>query len=132
MQKNQPFLSQIEPSRKLSEKILSAIAHEKQRRARIHFVVFDFSCVTSAVAIIPAFQYALQEFSRTGFYEYFSLLFSDGGLLLSYWKEFSLSLIESLPLLGLTVLLVTIFALLKSFTLAAKNMRVAFLRSQRI
>ncbi len=41
----------------------------------------------------------------TGFDQYLSLAFSDSSVLITYWKELSLSLVESLPLMAVMLVL---------------------------
>jgi hypothetical protein len=48
----------------------------------------------------------------------FVLLLPDGSVVMLYWKEFTFSLIESLPFMSITILLSAIFVLLLSLRLA--------------
>lgn len=50
------------------------------------------------------------QFTQSGFYEYASLLSSDGSVVTTYWKEFALSLTEALPLTEITLSLILLFA----------------------
>ncbi|MFH1170360.1 MAG: hypothetical protein V1704_02275 [Candidatus Vogelbacteria bacterium] len=43
--------------------------------------------------------------TESGFYSYLSLFISDSGLALTYWRELTLTLVESIPLLTITVFL---------------------------
>jgi len=63
----------------------------------------------SAVGLIPAFEMLLNNLAQSGFSEYFSLIFSDGGSMLTYWKELSFSLAESLPVMSIILTLSTLF-----------------------
>ena len=115
-----------EPKSGLSFGVLQRIELYKQRLARIRLAFLGVSTVIFAVAIVPAFLYTITAFSNTGFYQYVSLAFSDGTALLPYWKEFGLTLAESLPAFEISLLLAVIFAFLESFKLAIKNMPTAF------
>lgn len=119
-------LEQIEPSQKLRAGVLARIDFEKRRSARIRLAFFGAVAVTSLVAIIPSFQYVAREFSQSGFYQYLSLLFSDSGFILASWKEFSASLVESLPLFEITIFLATVFTLLFSARSAVKNIFINY------
>lgn len=114
-------LEQIEPSEKLRGQILARIDFEKRRSARIRLAFFGTVAAASSVAIIPSFQYATGEFSQSGFYEYLSLLFSDSGAVLASWREFTLSLIESLPITEIAIFLAAVFVFLVSAKLAIRN-----------
>jgi hypothetical protein len=76
--------------------------------------------------MIAAFRYALGSFAQSGFSTYASLLSSDGSILFLYWKEFTLSIIESLPLMSMTIFLATIFALLLSLKLTLQYLKSAY------
>ncbi len=123
-------LIQIEPPQELYNKILLGIEQKQKQEAKLKLAFSGFFTLASLLALVPAVQYALQGFSQSGFYNYFSLLFSDGLTLLTYWKEFSLSLAESFPLTEMVVFLSIMFILLISLKLFIKNTKVAFLSAQ--
>ncbi len=130
MNKEQPnifsALEDIDPPRRLSFAILSRIQKRKQRVARIKLAFLTISSVLSAVLLFPVVSYTLAGFTNSGFYEYLSLIYSDGLAILPYWKEIGLSLAESLPAFEIALLLSVIYALLESIKLAVKNAPVAF------
>lgn len=121
---------QIEPSTRLLGKILSHIEDTKIRKARMHLFFTGLASLASFAAIFPALNYFTEEFSQSGFYGYLSLIFSDGGILIASWKEFSLALAESMPVLGTIAILSVVLVLLVSVQLALKNMKTAFLSIQ--
>lgn len=51
------------------------------------------------------------EFVRLGFYEYLSLAFSDSGIIANYWREYTLSLVDSLPIASLMISFFLLFVL---------------------
>jgi hypothetical protein len=118
---------EIEPPEGLFGKILARINLAKRRSATARAVFFGAVTVASLAVIIPIFQSFIQIFSQSSFYQYFSLIFSDGQTILLYWKEFALSLVESLPITELIILSSIIFILLGSIRLASKNLKVLFL-----
>jgi hypothetical protein len=59
--------------------------------------------------LVPTFKILLADLTRSGFYEYFSLLFSDTGSIISYWKEFTFSIAESLPIISIISVLSLLF-----------------------
>ncbi len=125
-------LSKISPPETLYHRILMQLAREEKRAAALRTAFFGVTSLASFVVLIMAFQYTANELAQSDFYRYFSLLFSDGGILLRYWKEFTLTLVESLPLMWGTILLASIFALLGSFRLAIRNVRASLLSVQLI
>lgn len=116
------------PRRELPGLILARIHSAEKRAAKTKCAILSAVSFASFAALFPAFQYTWMEFARSGFYEYASLLFSDGSALLPYWKEFSLLLAESLPLFGLILVFGLLFILLESLQSAVKNMNIAFFK----
>ena len=70
--------------------------------------------MASLAALVPAFQYAAEELSQSGFSTYFLLLFSDSRIVLANWQSFGLSLMESLPMVEITIMLSAMFVFLFS------------------
>jgi hypothetical protein len=105
---------ELEPPEGLYEKILKRIQFESRRLAKIKFVLFGSSAIISLAGVFFSFQYILQEMSQSGFYNYLSLVFSDTGVVTTYWKEFSLLLAESAPVMGIIFFLGAVLALLGS------------------
>jgi len=121
-------LEPISPEKDISSGVLRRIQGYQQRIARIRLAVFGVGTAVFAVALVPVFINTVSAFESTGFYQYLSLVFLDGAAVLPYWKEFSLSLVESLPAFEISLLLAVVFAVLQSLKLAIKNMPVAFYR----
>ncbi len=119
-------LEDIDPPRRLSFAILSRIQRRKQHVARIKLALLTTSSLVSAILLFPVVSYTLTGFTNSGFYEYLSLIYSEGLSILPYWKEIGLSLAESLPTFELALLLAVVYALLESLKLAVKNAPVAF------
>jgi hypothetical protein len=113
----------LEPSKELRDKILTSIRHEEVRRARIYVFTALAAIATSSVGAIFAIRYMFQGFYQSSFYSYLSLLFSDPDIAVSYWKELSLSLIETAPLVGITLSLVAIAVLFISIRILVKNVK---------
>ncbi len=106
--------------------ILLGIHTEEKRRAKRLLVVSAVVATSSLVGIIASLKYALVTLYESSFYSYASLLFSDPDVVTQYWKEFSLALLESLPVIGIVLCLIAVFALLMSLRLFAQNMRFGF------
>jgi hypothetical protein len=121
-------LEHQEPPQSLLPSIIAAIAAKKRQAARLRLAIFGVFTLVSLVAMVPAIQYFIAEFSRSGFYNYLSLLFSDWNLALTYWNDFILSLAEALPVLALAAILGAVFGFLGSLRLAVNQIRLAFSR----
>ena len=116
----------IEPPLNLEASILRKISVARTRAARIHFA---FLSTVSLLSLWGIFQTGIslwKSFSQSGFYDYLSLVMSDGATLTTYWKEFALSLVESLPLIGLITLFAIIAMFIWSGTKALRDARFVF------
>jgi hypothetical protein len=90
-------------------KIVSRLDYEKQLKTlkpRLWTAVGFF--VTSFAMLVFAFTVSWHAFGQTGISKYFSLIFTDFGVVTANWQDYSLSLLDSLPL-GATALLLGAF-----------------------
>lgn len=118
--------SEVETPHGLYAAVLARIVLARQRQARMKTLWLGISSFVCGLAFVPALGYAGQELYSSGFYAYTSLLFSDGGFVISAWREVGLSLIESLPSVALLLLLGLGVALAWSLRRTFLNARVAF------
>lgn len=119
-----------EPSPDLLKRILNKIETEKCLTAKKQTFFFLSLLVISAIAFIPSYQMLKTESTASGLPGFVSLIFSDPEAVLVYWQEFFLSLVESLPVLSITIFLSTILMLLGSIKMAAQNMINVFQPAQ--
>lgn len=110
--------------------IFARIDREAHRASLIRLAIFLPLVFVSSAAVVASFQYLARETAQSGFSEYFSILFSDGGTLLSYWKEFLISLAEQAPVFGATLFLGAILALVGSLRATFKNAQTTFTHIQ--
>ena len=106
--------------------ILARIALARRRAARRELVVFGSIAFVSVLVLVPAIQYALNEFYTSGFYDYASLFFDS--LARGYWRELLYSLADSLPSFALLFLFVTGATFVWSVVRAQQNARIVFTR----
>ena len=125
-QKLSVYLQTIEPRKGLYFAIMERIAYAKRRQARVRSGCFAALAIVSGAALVPALQYTAEQFYASGFYDYLTLIFSDRGFVIAYWRQFSLSLVESLPSLALLLLLPIAFALGYSLYRLTQTSRIAF------
>lgn len=119
-------MDQFKPSKELRKNILLQVVKEEGRRAKNYLLVSLITSTASIVGVVFAAQYVVQAIFQTSFYRYFSLLFSDSDIVLSYWRQFTLSLVESLPFFAVTLVLVAIVVLMVSIRVFANNTRRSF------
>jgi len=115
-----------ETPRELLHAILVRIELARRRAAAVRLVARGMVMILSGVLLVPSMSYAINEFYTSGFYEYVSLLFSDGSVALAHWQEISFSLAESLPSLALLILASITAIFLWSLRSAARDTRVVF------
>jgi hypothetical protein len=100
------LLDQFAPSQGLSGMItkeLDVADARSMKRRTVGFSVLFFVCL---VLLVPAFIYLNRDLHTSGFTSFFSLIFSDTSLLVAHLKEFSLSLLEALPVVSLVAFLI--------------------------
>lgn len=95
----------IEPPKGLGGRILARISIEGKRLARIRTWIFGGSSIASFGLSLWAVIYLIDSVKQTGFWQYFSLLFSGDNVVYTYWKELSFSLVESLPIVSVIAFL---------------------------
>lgn len=120
------YVQITEPRSGLCEAILARIALLERRYTRVRAGLFSALALVCAAALIPATQYAAEQFYASGFYDYLTLIVSDHTLVLTYWRQFGLSLLESLPSLALLLFVPLIIVLAYSLRRAVQTGRVAF------
>lgn len=119
-------MDQFKPSKELRENILFQIVKEEGRRAKNYLLVSFITTTASIVGVIFSAQYVMQAVYQSSFYRYLSLLISDSDIVLSYWQQFTLSLVESMPFFAVTLALVAIVILMVSIRVFTNNARRSF------
>jgi hypothetical protein len=113
--------AKYEPVPNLSISIWRVITKKERKMARLKLWAFILAGVVSLGGLVPALALLTRDFVQSGFYEYFSLIFSDSGSIFSYWKELVFSLAESLPTMSIILSLTLIFIFLLSLKYAMKQ-----------
>lgn len=119
-------LTDREPSRELLGNIMTNIALIEIARARTRLAFFTVSAGIFSIVAIVMFGYAAREFAQSEFLQYFSLIFSDGGAVFLAWKEFVLSLAESMPIVGITAAFLATVISLGFIKSAVKNINTTY------
>jgi hypothetical protein len=108
----------------LYDDIVFKLEKARIKKGRTGLLIQSILSITSLVAIFPVFMNVVERFSQSGFFQYLSLIFTDGEIVLSNWKIFVSSLLESAPFYEVTILLVAIFVLLESLKFAFRNFKM--------
>jgi hypothetical protein len=103
--------AKYQPERRLSHDILSVIEYKNTQITR--WKKFGYLCVgiLSLSGSVLSIRSLIVESLRLGFYDYLSLAFSDSGVIATYWKEYTLSLVDSLPIASLVLSFLLLFVL---------------------
>lgn len=110
--------------------VLARIDNEARRLSLIRLAIFVPLVLISSVAVVTSFQYLVEVSAQSGLSEYLSILFSDSGTVLSYWKEFLLLIAEQAPVLGAALFLGAVLAFAGSLRSAIKNAQTVFTHIQ--
>jgi hypothetical protein len=114
----------IELPPNLRTKVLLGVRKEEIKRARVLLLVSSLVIPTSAAGLWFILQYLLTSFYQTSFYSYLSLIFSDPDVVLAYWQQFLLVLLEALPVASMIIVLLVFGALLTALKLFVENSRL--------
>jgi hypothetical protein len=119
----------IEPPKELRARIINRIDMEQKRLFRIKAWVFGSTSIASFSLSLWAVVYLIKSASASGFWQYFSLIFSENGSVLSYWRELSFSLAESLPITSFIMFFAAIGFFIWSFTNMLRKSNGKFIMS---
>ena len=105
----------------LLNKIISRIDRERRMIiSRQRFTLAAGMFVFLAALVVPVWHAFLGDLARSGFGQYLSLAYSDFRTVAANWQDFSLNLLETLPIISTISLLAVIFFLLITLKFAAK------------
>lgn len=110
------------PENKLSEGIFSTISVKENRIKYIKLWVYSISGVFSFAGFFMIIKQLFSDFYSSGFYDYLSLMFSNSKALY-FWKEITLSIVESLPVTNIILSLALVFVFVLSLRYMARNIR---------
>ncbi len=107
----------------LENKIILRINKEKKKILIFKISYTSIILFASILAMMPIINNLLDNLKASGFYEYISLIYSDSGILLSYWKEFIMLVTSSLPFFTIAISLTILGILIWSLSNLNKNIK---------
>jgi hypothetical protein len=110
-----------EPEPELAQTVWSSVIAQDKKMSWLKLWAFGLMGFISLAGLVPTFKILFTDLARSGFYEYFSLIFSDTGSIVSYWKEFTFSLAESLPVASIASTLLLLFVFFLSLKYLTKQ-----------
>lgn len=126
-------LEPMEPPVGLFNRVMNRIREEKQLiilKRRI--MIFSVGLLASVAMFIPVFRWVQADLTQSGFLQFFSLVFSDFKIVITYWQNFSMSLLETVPAVSLAILFATVFAFLELLKFWTRDIKLIFKSKQLI
>ncbi|MDB4939894.1 MAG: hypothetical protein JWO40_319 [Candidatus Doudnabacteria bacterium] len=109
----------------LVEQVLYRIEHERQlKAARIRLFVSVLSFFGLLILAVPTWQMTRTDIINSGFGQQFNLMFYDFRNILNYWQDFSVGLMEELPVLSVVQFLAVLAGLVFALKVIFKNGKV--------
>jgi len=120
-------LEPMEPPMGLLNRVMNRIREEKQLIIlKRRMVIFSVGLLASVAIFIPVFRWVQADLIQSGFLQFFSLVFSDFKIVITYWQNFGMSLLETIPAVSLAVLFATIFAFLELLKFWTRDIKLIF------
>ena len=111
------------PESRLSGDILSTILTKSTQITKWKRFGYLSLSILSLSGSVLSIKVLIEQAGRLGFFRYLSLAFSDSGVIALYWKEYVLSLADSLPIASLGVSLFLLFVLFVSIQRASHQFK---------
>lgn len=117
--------SSAEPSAELFNRIVLLIKKEKELRRRKNLMFgFSFLVIVSLVATPLSWMMLVNQAESSGISYFLSLAVSDLGTFLAFWQDFSLAILESLPIGGLVAFIISVGIVVFTVRLFLRQKRV--------
>jgi signal transduction histidine kinase len=118
-------LNSQEPPVNIFDQIILLIQQEKERK-RTKKILFIFSIffVISLIITPLSFNIFINQIKDSGIIYFFSTAFNDLGVFIALWQDFSLAILESLPLMGLLTFVFSLVVFLFTFRLFFRRKRL--------
>ena len=98
----------------LYKKVMTAVSLEVEKRLKFRLILNSVTLALSAIIFIAAGIWLYRDLVQTGFIASFTLVFSDGATVMTYWKDFVSSLFEALPYASLVGCLIAVLIFVES------------------
>lgn len=108
----------------LFDSVMDKVAAEsKASKVRKNLIIFSTASICSLFATIAMTMVAQSDFSQSGFWQYFSLIFSDFGLMVDFWQNYIFSLLGAFPATSIILLLGSLLIFVESLAAVIKNIK---------
>lgn len=104
----------------LTEKILKTIEHKKMVNYYAKTIIFGFFSLVSVFVLVIALRSEIPYIINSEAGKLVSLLFSDSSIILKYWQQYFLSLIQSLPIVSIIIVGISLWLVCMFVWMAAR------------
>ena len=101
--------------------IFARIINHRKRIALYRSALWSATSLFSLISLYYIFKYTIFALKTSGFIKYLSLVYSDSGFVLANWNTYLLSLIESAPVLQLSLVFSASFVFFGSIIFVARQ-----------
>ena len=109
MQSKKQLFQMIEPSENLKNSIINKIKTEEIKKTMYKIAFGSVISLTSITIMIMSVINIFQDAYQSGLSGYISLLFSDGASVISFWQSYMMSIVESLPIIQITIVVASVW-----------------------
>jgi hypothetical protein len=122
---------EIEVPQNLKKKVILSIQKMSNRQLLIKKILGGLFLTVSSFSLLEFSFYLVSEFEKSGFFNYASLIISDSEVVFYNFTSFTLSLIDSTPFFAISLVVLSIFAIMKSLSyLATVTSKNSFISKQ--
>ncbi len=108
----------LESTGGIFDNIILAIKSEKERRQTKHLLMFFLLLFFISLAALPfSFRFLLSQWNSSGVSYFISNAMENFAMFSNLWQDFMLSILESLPIMGLVFFAINVGAILFSIRL---------------
>lgn len=111
------YFEEKTPKQELLSKVLVTIRKQELRSKKQKMIGFLILSLATAFAIPFTSQMLISQINNSGIAYFLGSIVNDFHSFLSFWQEFILAILESLPIVGLLVFTVSLEAFIFSFRL---------------
>lgn len=112
------------PAPDFLSRVMKKIEQKERLALKRKLIFHSVFSVLSMAGLVLSWQWLQNNLASTGFWHFFSLLFSDGQVMLAYWQSFVLALIETLPVTALLLLSAAALVCLTFFKHLIKDLKL--------
>lgn len=114
-------INPIEPPTGLFDRIILAIKKEQAKRASFRFLFF---LIISLIAVPVSGIILTNQIQNSGIFYFLSTAFENFATFLVLWQDFGLAILESLPLTGITIFVMSMSIALFTLRLSLKYLKI--------